>query len=542
MAKKIPVDTMDGPQYALRGRIVTMNSRRKIYHDGIVYIDKGRIIDVKYRKEKAPAGFKDIPVVNTRGTIYPGLIELHNHLSYNILKLWQVPKKYTNRNQWGGTKEYRKIISGPMNVLGRTPGYIEAIVRYVECKCLMGGVTTSQGIALFSNNGIQKYYRGVVRNVEDTDDADLPEALGKISDVEAKSIESFFERLKKQDCLLLHLSEGTDEAARKHFSDLKLPDGQWAINKALAGIHCVALTKDDFDLMKENDASMVWSPLSNLLLYGQTADIVSAIKKKLLIGIGSDWSPSGSKNLFGELKVARLVADELGIYKRKSDILALATINAAKILKWDKELGSIEKGKRADLMVINGTTENAYNRFLKYDETAISLVIINGVPRYGHEKLMNEWITEKEKLTVNGVQYELYLEQETAFPVVGDLSLDAAITKLDNGLNNLPEVAKRLEKSPPKINFRLSSETPTQWFLVLDHNDEYEGEKLRLTGSEGPMISQPLMASQPLSEIVEQMELDKMTVADDPEFLNIIQNEQNLPQYLKDGLPKMFTA
>ncbi|MFA5327632.1 MAG: amidohydrolase family protein [Prolixibacteraceae bacterium] len=536
---KIPVDILDGPKYALRGRIVTMNSSRRVFHDGIIYIDKGRIADVKNKKEMAPEGFKDVPVVNTKGTIYPGLIELHNHLSYNILRLWQVPKKYTNRNQWGGTPEYRKIISGPMNVLGRTPGYIEAIVRYVECKCLMGGVTTSQGIALFSNNGIQKYYRGIVRNVEDTDDADLPEALAKISDVEAKSVESFYERLKKQDCMLLHLSEGTDTEAHKHFTDLQLSTGEWAVTNALAGIHCVALEADDFKLMKDKKASMVWSPLSNLLLYGQTADIASAIKNKLLIGLGSDWSPSGSKNLFGELKVARLVANKLGIYKRKSDILALATINAAKILKWDKQLGSIEKGKMADLLVVSGTSGNAYEHFLNGSEKAISLVVINGVPHYGHENLMNKWDCEKEKVLIGETTYNLNLKQETADPVVGELRLEDAIEKLNSGLADLPHLAELMER-PQAMLSPLKAGAHPQWFLVLDHNDEVEGEKLRMTISGSPKQAQPLMASQPLSEIVEAMELDKMTVADDPDFMNIIQAEQNLPQYLKDGLVKMY--
>lgn len=536
---KIPVDTMDGPQYALRGRIVTMNSRRSIIKNGIVYIEKGRIVAVARNINEAPEGFEGVPVVDTGGTIYPGLIELHNHLSYNILRLWQVPKKYTNRDQWGGTPEYRKIISGPMNVLGRTPGYIEAIVRFVECKCLMGGVTTSQGIALFSNNGIQKYYRGVVRNVESTDDADLPEALAKISDVEAASVEKFHERLKKQQCMLLHLSEGTDDAAHKHFRNLQISNGQWAITNALAGIHCVALKNEDYKKMKANNASMIWSPLSNLLLYGKTADLVSAIKNKMLIGLGSDWSPSGSKNLFGELKVARLVANELRLFKRKSDILALATINAAKILKWDKVLGSIEAGKRADLMVMTGTTGNAYEKFLSRSESAISLVVINGVPRYGHESIMNNWTDKKEKIEVNGVKYQIHLKQATADPIVGNLKLVDAVNKLSDGLQNLPDLAKSLETVSSKFSFA-NSDAPPQWFLVLDHNDEPEGEKLRMTMSRGPMKAQPLMASQPLSEIVEEMELDKMTVADDPEFMNIIQNEQNLPQYLKDGLKKMY--
>ncbi len=535
--QKIPIDPLDGPKYALRGRIVTMNDARNVIDDGIIYVDKGNIIAVKKATAKAPAGFDSNVTVNTNGTIFPGLIELHNHLSYNILKLWQVPQKYTNRNQWAGTPEYRKIISGPMNILGKTPGYVEAIVRYVECKCLMAGVTTSQGIALFSNNGIQKYYRGIVRNVENTEEAALPEALAKISDVESASIDTFFQRLKKQACLLLHLSEGTDDAAYKHFTDLQLKTGDWAITDALCGIHSVALKDADFKSMKAKSASMVWSPLSNLLLYGQTADIVSAVKNKLLIGIGSDWSPSGSKNLFGELKVARLVCTELGILKEDWDILALATINAARILKWDKVLGSIEEGKRADLMIMDGITGDPYQSFLNRSESSISLVVINGIPRYGYDKLMENWKSEMESVKVNKVKYRVQLKQNIVDPLVGNLKMSAALKRLKDGLSNLPRLAKDLEThrgrslSLPEANFH------PQWFLVLDHNDEADGEKLRLASAVTPKTRAP---SKPLSEIVEKMKLDKLTVADDKSFLSVIAGQKNLPQYLKDGLKGMF--
>jgi len=57
---------------------------------------------------------------------------------------------------------------------------------------------------------------------------------------------------------------------------------------------------------------MVWSPFSNLLLYGGTSDIARARNEGVLIALGPDWSPSGSKNLLGELKVARLVSEEAG--------------------------------------------------------------------------------------------------------------------------------------------------------------------------------------------------------------------------------------
>ncbi len=85
-----------------------------------------------------------------------------------------------------------------MNLLGKTKGYVEAIVRYVECKCLAGGVTTSQGIMLFSNAGIKKYYRGIVRNVEETADTDLPDVDAHIPDITARDAEKVLETIAEK--------------------------------------------------------------------------------------------------------------------------------------------------------------------------------------------------------------------------------------------------------------------------------------------------------------------------------------------------------
>src|SRR5687767_13290497 len=107
-------------RYILRGRIVTMNATAEVLPSGVLYVDGGRIAAVQPAGAPQLSGWRDVPRIATRGTIYPGLIDLHNHLCYNVLPLWSVPRRYTNRNQWGGAgnPDYRKIISGPMTVLG----------------------------------------------------------------------------------------------------------------------------------------------------------------------------------------------------------------------------------------------------------------------------------------------------------------------------------------------------------------------------------------------------------------------------------------
>ena len=111
-------------RYLIKGRIVTMDAADMVLKAGFLAIDAGRIVAVLDVKAPLPPGFDTAPVIKTQGTLFPGLIELHNHLSYDILRLWDVPKLFTNRDQWNKGEAYRKLINGPMAVLGRTPNYL----------------------------------------------------------------------------------------------------------------------------------------------------------------------------------------------------------------------------------------------------------------------------------------------------------------------------------------------------------------------------------------------------------------------------------
>ena len=187
------IDPGSSPAAALRGRVVTLDPGARVLDDGIVYARGGSIADVLAAPTGPPAGFEHVAVTRTHGTLFPGLIELHNHMPYDILSLWTVPRLFTNRDQWSGrsTPQYHQFISGPMGVLGRQAEVVPAIVRFVEMRALLGGTTTGQGIALASNSGIVSHFRGLVRNVESTRDRDLPPAATHIADIDATDPEHF---------------------------------------------------------------------------------------------------------------------------------------------------------------------------------------------------------------------------------------------------------------------------------------------------------------------------------------------------------------
>src|SRR5436190_4123328 len=137
--KKGPVDPLGGDPIALAGRVVTMNGTFAVRDDAVIYIAKSNIVAVQDRGHEPPAGFEGVAVVETAGTIFPGLIELHNHLAYDALPLWSpVPKLFNNRGQWPNHKDYRPLVSGPMTVLGSYRDakglypFLAPLVRYVE--------------------------------------------------------------------------------------------------------------------------------------------------------------------------------------------------------------------------------------------------------------------------------------------------------------------------------------------------------------------------------------------------------------------------
>ena len=408
---------------------------------------------------------------------------------------------------------------------------------------------------LSSNAGVQRFYRGIVRNVEQTDDPDLLEAQGRIADVEAKDARAFLARITKEKCcFLLHLSEGVTKAdkpnstARRHFLALEVAPDEWAINDRFAGIHSAGLLPEDFDVLAAHGGAMVWSPLSNLLLYGATARVDAAKQAGVRIGLGSDWAPSGSKNLLGELKVAWLYSQHMlgGLFGAR-DLVAMATRDAAAIIKWQKALGTLEPGKRADIVVIDGKQGDPYEALIKAKETSIRLVMINGVARYGVPDLMDALGSKGETLSVGGAKRRLFLQQATADPDVDPVSLSKARSTLSAAFHDLPKLARELEKPKPKKAARaaLDAPRPVTWSLALD--------EIQATGVDlrprlpfksprdftGPKRVAPSAAA-PLSKILQPIALDPLTVADDPDFLLKIANEPNVPDPVRTGLAKLY--
>jgi 5-methylthioadenosine/S-adenosylhomocysteine deaminase len=428
----------------------------------------------------------------------------------------------------GSDPDYKRRVSLPPRTIGRDPDLLPAMTRYVEAKCLVAGVTTSQGIGLVNTNSIKKYYKGSVRNVETPRDPALPGAGTSVADVADWT--AFKHELDKASCVLLHLAEGTDARSYKHFQSLKNPAGDWAVTGALAGIHCVALKdRSDFDVLGRQTAAVVWSPLSNFLLYGATTRVDLARAAGCALALGPDWSPSGSKNLLFDLKIAHIASAARNLNISDRDLVASATCGAARILKWDAALGSIAPGKLADLTVIAGKAADPYALLVRSKEKDIGLVLIGGEAKYGRATLM-KGVAATEMLHVGGRKFAAAFDRD---PELKFVSLAEATETLTAALHKLPELAAGRRAH----QLGLAAAAPdTGWRLADD--DVQEDVPFDLDPAERRASLAALMAAPPLPPV--PIDLDPLTIGDDPHFIDRIRAARNLPDDIRAGLAQFY--
>src|SRR6202035_4429729 len=96
--------------------------------------------------------------------------------------------------------------------------------------------------------------------------------------VNEERVTAFRRSLDSRTSYFYHLAEGVDDAARKTFTDLLDND---LLQPSLVGIHCLGLHPDDLVKFAAAGAKTVWSPLSNLLLYGHTLDLKAVKAAKM---------------------------------------------------------------------------------------------------------------------------------------------------------------------------------------------------------------------------------------------------------------------
>jgi 5-methylthioadenosine/S-adenosylhomocysteine deaminase len=129
------------------------------------------------------------------------------------------------------------------------------------------------------------------------------------------------------------------------------------LDKYVIAAHCVALTDRDMVIMKHRGVKASHNPISNLKLASGISPITKMLRKGVTVSLGTD-SPCSNNNadMFEIMKITALL--HKGITGNPTllpaeQVLEMATIEGARALSWENEIGSIKIGKKADLAIIN---------------------------------------------------------------------------------------------------------------------------------------------------------------------------------------------
>jgi hypothetical protein len=294
---------------------------------------------------------------------------------------------------------------------------------------------------------------------------------------------------------------------------------------------------------------MVWSPFSNLLLYGGTADVAAAKAAGVPISLGCDWAPSGSRNLLNELKVAQLFSEANGGIFAARELVAMVTREAAGLLGWERVVGAIEEGKRADLIVVEGTSGDPYQQLIRAKESDLVLVMINGVGRFGDATLMRKLGLAGEAITIGGARRMLFLAHPAEDPLTQNLTLAGASDRLTRALRGLPALARQAERPRPISRLAMASGGANTWRLALDEVLD-TGVEMRVDlpvktpggRSLRAAAMRPMFAeTKKLSATVMPLAIDALTVVDDAAYLDALDTQKNVPDTIKEGLRDLWS-
>ncbi|TXD31641.1 amidohydrolase family protein [Lujinxingia vulgaris] len=382
--------------FLLRGTVLTLDGP---IDDGEVLIEGGAITCVADDCSGEP-GAATVTVINTNGVISPGLIDAHNHLPYNFLMPW-IPGDagfFGNRYQWAEDPGYEAHVAPYANRRSTGTHYCPA-AKWGELRSVIHGTTTVMGQS-FQQRCVDwgtrnaDHYHGLGYNHMRT-------TIGSPRDITDSDAESYIESFNDPDepktRLAVHMAEGISgdniELEFSSFAGRDTRDNRHAGTSLLYNgtamlIHSVALTDAELEEVYMTDSKIVWSPSSNLALYGVTADIESILDLGIITALGPDWTVSGEFDMLAEMRVAYRYGQEQEIEALTPQrIWEMATWDGAIAVGLEHSVGQLEPGYGADIVVFGRQANDPYLAVLESEASDVRLSMIDGQVYFGDADL-----------------------------------------------------------------------------------------------------------------------------------------------------------
>ena len=356
------------------GTLISMDSTKEkcTYEDVVIENDSIIYVGNNYNE-------KCDKVIDATGKIVmPGLINCHTHLGMSLFRatnddysldewlknyIWPIEDKMTEDDMYYSTllSLVEMVKTGTtcfndmyFNFKGSLKAFDKIKVRGIYTRCLMGDLDEN-GISrinefkeLYSTNKNELIKLSIAPHALYTTSLDYLKECNSLANIYNLPIH-------------IHLSENEKEVKDIKEKYNKLPievlEEVGFLDKKVILAHGTFISDKEIFIIKNKDVSICTNPISNLNLGCGVADIKKYIENGINVCLGTDGVGSGNNmNLFYHMSILDNL--QKGIYKDPTvmnsyEVLKIATINGAKALGLDSEIGSIEVGKKADIIIVD---------------------------------------------------------------------------------------------------------------------------------------------------------------------------------------------
>ncbi len=378
------------------GTVVTMDASRRVIEDGAVAVEGGRIVAVGKSSDIARR-YVAGEVIDARGrAVIPGLINGHTHIP---MTLFRGIADDLDLNEW-----LTKYIF-PAEAKNVNEDFVRAGTQLGLAEMIRGGTTTYCDMYYFEDAIAEETERAGVRGLLGETVIDFPVADNKtwpdamryaerfvarwkgnrlvtaaiaphapytVSEAHLREVRAFADRTGAS--IVTHVAE-----TRKEVEDISRDHGARPV-EYLARIgflgprevfaHTVHLTEGEISLLKQSGVGSVHNPQSNMKLASGVAPVPQLMRAGVAVGLGTDGAASNNDlDMWEEMDTAAKL-HKLTTNDPKTltavESLALATIDGARALHMESDIGSLEAGKRADIVVVDLDALNQTPRYNIY--------------------------------------------------------------------------------------------------------------------------------------------------------------------------------
>jgi 5-methylthioadenosine/S-adenosylhomocysteine deaminase len=368
------------------GTVVTMNAAGDVLGGGAVVVDGSDIVFVG-REDVAQQQYRGREVIDAQGQIVlPGLINTHTHAPMVL---------YRGLADDLALMEWLQKYIFPAEAKTVSPEFVRAGTRLAALEMIQSGTTTYADMYYFEEEIARETKRAGLRGVLGQTVIQFPVADAKTPAEALARAEAFITEFRNDPLIvpavaphamytldgptltaarelsrkynvptLIHLSETQDELkgsqGQHQASPVGYLDRLGFLGPGVLAAHGVWVTPDEARLLQQRGVGVSHNPESNMKLASGTAPVPAYLAAGVALGLGTDGAASNNDlDMFEAMRIASLLHklqsnDPRAVSARQA--LEMATLGGARALGMERLIGSLEPGKRADLIIVGMST------------------------------------------------------------------------------------------------------------------------------------------------------------------------------------------